>query len=88
MKKINLPTPMLITAVVAAFLAVFLSGMIVKGPKPGSLTATKVDPVPASFPDVKNDPLYNSFLNTDSIDPTQAIPIGNSQNSTPFNGAP
>jgi len=87
MKKIDLPPSQIAVIVLALLLGLVLSGMVIKGPKPGSLTATKVNAIPSSFPDVKNNPGYSFYLNSSALDPTQAIRIGNSQNNSPFNGS-
>lgn len=70
---------------VAAFIVGFIAAsMFVHAPKKGSIKVDSVPAIPANFPDVKNDAAYNAFLNSNAIDPTQAIQLGNS-NSTPFN---
>jgi hypothetical protein len=43
-----------------------------------------VEKIPSSLPDVKNDSNYNSFINSNALDPTQPVQIGNTQNKNPF----
>ena len=43
--------------------------------------------LPSSFPDIKNDPAYSNFLNTQALDPAQPVPVGNNKNTTPFNNS-
>jgi hypothetical protein len=73
---------------VAFFVAVIsfvLAGFIFKAPAGRNTTVPIVQPIQATFPDVKNDPAYSSFLNSRALDPTESIQIGNNQNKQPFN---
>lgn len=76
--------PLIITvAVVAAIFSYIIAGLIFQAP-PRDTTVPQVEAIKASFPDVKNDAAYSSFLNPGAIDPTQTVQIGNSQNNNPF----
>jgi len=87
MKKVNnnLIKLILVGVVTAAF-AWIVSGIIFKSPV-HSAQAPSAPTITSTFPDVKNNPAYNSFLNGNALDPTQTITIGNSSNSTPFSGS-
>ncbi len=71
-------------ALVAAIVALALSGAVFNSPATRSQVPV-IDKINPSFPDVKNDSNYNSFLNKNALDPTQPIQIGNTQNTSPFN---
>jgi hypothetical protein len=75
-----------VVAVVAALFSLIVAGALFNSPSKHTATALTVQPISSTFPDVKNDPNYNFYLNSNALDPTQPIEIGNSQNSTPFNG--
>jgi len=77
-------TYVFMTAFLVAIFAYILAGVIFKSPASRSAKVPVVQAIKPSFPDIKNDPAYNSFLNTQAIDPTQNIQIGNNQNSAPF----
>ncbi len=74
-------------AVIAALISFVVAGALFNSPSKHNATAPNVQAITSSFPDVKNDPSYNFFLNTKALDPTQPIQIGNSSNNAPFNGA-
>ncbi len=76
-----------LVAVLAAIVSFVIAGSLFNSKTKHTSTAPNVQPITATFPDVKNDPNYNFFLNSNALDPTQNIQIGNSQNSTPFNGS-
>lgn len=76
----------LLAGVVALIIGIVFSSALVHAPKTGSVEVESVPPIPASFPDVKNDTTYSNFLNKNALDPTQALQLGNS-NSSPFSGA-
>lgn len=74
----------LLAGLVAVIVGFILSAALVHSPKTGSVKVELVPSIPASFPDVKNDPTYSNFMNPQALDPTQAIQLGSS-NTTPFN---
>jgi hypothetical protein len=84
MKKYS--SPVIITIAVAVLFGVTLSALFIRGPSKKT-EVVNVTAIPLSFPDVKNDPVYKAFLNSNAFDPTQSVRVGGSQNSTPFNGA-
>jgi hypothetical protein len=77
-------TKLIVAAVVTALGSFFLSSMIFSAPKHHDLKAPVVNTITSTFPDIKNDPAYNTFLNNNSLDATQPVQIGNSQNNQPF----
>lgn len=82
MNKKDLPT-LLGIAGLAAFLSFFIASALFNPP----VKKTKVPVVQAinsTFPDVKNDPTFQSFLYPGALDPTQTIKIGDTKNSVPF----
>jgi hypothetical protein len=79
------PTTLIAVAIISLMLGFIISGIVIKGAAKNT-QVVKVLALPASFPDVKNDPAYSNFLNNGAIDPTQAVHVGGSQNSSPFSG--
>jgi hypothetical protein len=73
-------------AVVAAIFSLILTNLIFGGPKKRGEKVPVSRAITATFPDIKNDPAYSTFLNTNALDPAQPIPVGKSQNNQPFNG--
>ena len=72
-------------AIVAALFSLILANLLFS-PKKLTQKVPVVDKISDSFPDVKNDPKYNSFLNDKALDLTQPVQIGpNNQNQKPFN---
>ena len=85
MKQGDNKVKLILVAVVTAVISLIFSSMIFSSPKKHNLTAPTVQPIKSSFPDVHNDPAYNTFLNQNSLDATQPVQVGNSQNNQPFN---
>ena len=82
MNRKNLP--MIITvAVISAIFSLIIAGLVFRA-TPRDTQVPQVQAVTASFPDVKNDANYSSFLNPGALDPTQPVQIGGSQNTNPF----
>jgi len=79
---------LVVVALIAAVLSLLITNVIFSTPSNRSAKVPTVDVVPTSLPDIKNDPSYKAFLNSNALDPTQPVQIGNSQNSTPFNSNP
>lgn len=71
-------------AVASGIISLVVAGLLFNSPSQRTAKVPVVQPISSTFPDVKNDPNYNFFLNTSALDPTQPIQIGNSQNNTPF----
>lgn len=84
MKRKNL----LLLVVVGCFTAVIafiLSTLIFKVPSNRSTKVPVAGSIDTTFPDIKNDPAYNTIFNTNAIDP--AVPLqGGSNNNQPFSG--
>lgn len=70
-------------ALVAAVLSFVVASAIFK-PTAGSTQVPEVSAIDSSFPDVKNDSNYNTFFNSNALDPTQPVTIGNQNNNVPF----
>jgi len=78
---------LVITGFFVAVVTFVVTNLIFKIPSNRSTDVPTVQPITATFPDIKNDPSYKSFLNSQALDPTQPIQIGNDQNPTPFNSS-
>jgi hypothetical protein len=72
-------------AIVTALFSLIISSMIFNSPKKHNLQAPQVQTLSPTFPDVKNDPSYNTFLNNQALDATQPVTVGNNPNPKPFN---
>lgn len=70
----------LVVVFISAILSVFLSKALFASPKNRQQQVDVVKPISTSFPAPDS-----RYLNTQSIDPTVVITIGNSANSNPFN---
>lgn len=73
-------------AVFAAIFSFIIAGLIFKTSAKSTSVPTATT-LPTSFPDIKNDPAYSNFLNTQALDPAQPVPVGNNKNTTPFNNS-
>jgi hypothetical protein len=60
----------------AAIISFVVAGAIFS-PKKYSTKVPTVDTITATFPDVKNDPAYSNFINSNSLDLTVPVKIGN-----------
>ncbi len=60
----------------AAVMSFIISGAIFS-PKKYSTKVPTAEPIVATFPDVKNDPAYSNFINSNSLDLTVPVKIGN-----------
>lgn len=78
----------LMVIVVSGIFSLLIATVLFNSPSKHSTKVPVAQAISSSFPDIKNDPNYNFFLNNKALDPTQPIQIGNSQNTTPFNGSP
>lgn len=74
-------------AIVTGILTFFLASIVFSS-KRFSSKVPVIDTINSSFPDIKNDSAYNSFLNSNALDLTQPVQIGNNQNQTPFGNSP
>lgn len=73
-------------ALITAIFAFVLSGLIFKTPLSRSSTVPTADGISTTFPDIQNDPSYNTIFNGNALDPAQPVQVGSTQNSQPFNG--
>lgn len=71
----------IVIAAVSAVLSFVVSGMIFNKPANRHQTTQVVDVITSDFP-----PPSTKYFNSNSIDPTQLIQIGNSSNPNPFSG--
>jgi hypothetical protein len=70
----------IVVAVMSAVIALVLSNILFGSPARSQQKAEAVDPITADFPAPDQ-----RYFNTNSVDPTQTITIGNQSNQTPFN---
>lgn len=82
MKRKDLLT-VLVIAIVAGLFSLIIASLVFS-PKRLSTKVPVVDSIDKTFPDIKNDPSYTSFLNPNALDLTQPVQIGNNQNKAPF----
>ncbi len=73
-------------AVFAAIVSFTVSGLVFKTSTKNTSVPTAAI-LPSSFPDIKNDPTYSNFLNTQALDPAQPVPVGSNKNTAPFNNS-
>ncbi len=76
-----------VVAGISALISVVIAGAIFNSPAKHDKKVPVVSTISTTFPDVANDPNYNGIFNSKAIDPTQPVQIGNSQNTSPFNGS-
>ena len=76
-----------LVAGMSAVISLVIAAAIFNSPAQHNRRVPVVQPISTSFPDVANDPNYNTIFNSKALDPTQPIQIGNSQNTSPFIGA-
>ena len=85
MKDNDSKAKLIVVAVVAGVISLIITSKLFSSPKSHNLQAPVVEPISSTMPDVHNDPAYNTFLNQNSLDATQPVQVGNSQNNQPFN---
>jgi len=73
-------------AFVAAIISFVISGAIFGSPKKNPIKVPVVNKISSTFPNPQTDSNYSQIYNSQANDPTQIIKIGNSSNSTPFQG--
>jgi hypothetical protein len=86
MKRKDL-TKVIFVAIIWGIFSIVVSGVIFKSPVKNARVPV-VKPINTSFPQVSTDSNYQAIFNTNALDPTQLIQIGNSQNNTPFGNSP
>lgn len=72
---------------VSAIISLVIAGSLFNSPAKHNQKVPIVQPISTSFPDVTNDPSYNTIFNPTALDPTAPVQIGNSQNNAPFTGS-
>ena len=77
----------ILIAVISGIISIIVAGAIFKKPIKNAQVPV-VEPISTSFPQVSTDSNYQAIFNNNSLDPTQLIQIGNSQNSVPFSNSP
>jgi len=82
MKRSDLLSLVAVT-ILAGVISLIIANLLFS-PKKFSTPVPVVNNISSSFPDVTNDPSYNTFLNTNALDLTLPVQIGNNQNKTPF----
>lgn len=75
---------LVVVCLIAALISFFVAGKIFS-PKKYSTKVPTISKIDPTFPDVKNDSAYSSFLNPSALDLTVPVKIGNNQNNDPFN---
>jgi hypothetical protein len=78
-------TIIIVIAIISAVISLILASVLFGSPTKRNATVPIVQTIGTSLPDIKNDSSYNSFLNSNAIDPSQPVQTGSSQNQSPFN---
>lgn len=73
-------------AVVAAFFAYILAGVLFGSAKKKPTLVPVAPPISQNFPLVNNSDTYKTIFNKQAIDPTQLIGVGGQTNPQPFTG--
>jgi hypothetical protein len=84
MKSKDIFTLALIVIVATVFSSLLAGKIFSGGSKHHNLKAPVIQPIDRTFPDIKNDSSYNSIFNSQALNPSQLIQIGNEQNSSTF----
>lgn len=71
-------------AVLAAIIAFFISDAVFGSPKKHPIKVPVVTKISSDFPNPQNDTNYQKFFNSQAINPTKIIKIGDSNNTSPF----
>lgn len=73
-------------SLITAIIAYFVSGLVFKVPSTRSAQIPVASNIDTTFPDITNDPSYNTIFNKNSVD--LAVPLDtNTGNNQPFNGS-
>lgn len=70
---------------IAIIFSFIISNAIWGNPKKNAIKVPVVTPISSKFPLPQTDDNYKPFFNSNALDPTQLIQIGNSNNQVPFN---
>jgi hypothetical protein len=87
MKQKNVVTLVLVAFITALFTLV-LSSLVFKVPLTRNVKVPTAESITTTFPDIHNDPSYNTIFNDQAKDPAQPLQVGQTNNTTPFNGSP
>ncbi|MBI2592219.1 hypothetical protein HYW36_01960 [Candidatus Saccharibacteria bacterium] len=77
-------TALATVAALTGVISLIIASLFFSAPHQQSSKVPVVEPIGTSLPDIKNDPAYKYFLNTNALDPAQPVQIGNTQNNAPF----
>ena len=72
---------------ISALLSIVISGTVFGTPKRNPIKVPVVQKISSDFPIPQNDESYSKIYNSNAINPTQLIRIGEGNNSVPFQGA-
>jgi hypothetical protein len=68
-----------------ALIAFVISSVVFKVPSDRSTKVPVAGSINTSFPDIKNDPNYNTIFNDRALDPTVPLNASTAPNNQPFN---
>ena len=74
-----------LVAFIAVILSFVISNTVFGNPKKNAIKVPVVTPISSQFPLPQTDQSYKAFFNSNALDPTQLIQIGNNNNQVPFN---
>ena len=74
-----------LVAFIAIIFSFIISNSIFGNQKKNAIKVPVVTPISSKFPLPQTDDNYKPFFNSNALDPTQLIQIGNSNNQVPFN---
>ncbi len=73
----------LVMVFIGAIVSLFVSNLFFSSPKNRQQTAEVVDPITANFPSPPS-----RYFNSNAINPTLPVQVGNNNNPNPFNSKP
>jgi hypothetical protein len=74
-----------LVAFIAVILSFVVSNVVFGNPQKNAIKVPVVTPISSQFPLPQTDQNYKAFFNSNALDPTQLIQIGNNNNQVPFN---
>jgi len=75
-------------AFIAGLISLYVSKSIFNSPQKRSTKVPVIEAIDPSFPNTQTDSAYQAFFNSNALNPTQLIQIGDNQNTTPFGTKP
>ncbi|MEX1995193.1 MAG: hypothetical protein WD887_00235 [Candidatus Saccharimonadales bacterium] len=78
---------LIVTGVITGVISLLIASAIFQTPASRRTQVQTASPISPTLPDVKNEPVYKSFLNDKALDPTQPIQIGGTSNNSPFSNS-